>query len=151
MGRRLYAGLVLRTIVGWVTASLLLATAALGLWLDFGYGPDATNAWDNIEELQREIDRGLVVDNLHHLFAIAAFGTTVVWLAMMAAARSRLALVVAVVLGLSVTAWWTARASPWMQRSVFDSGAATVGVVAAALLLSQLRAQGGILAAPRGS
>ncbi len=110
----------------------LLVTAVAGLWLDLVYHTEATTAWTDIDELQAQIERGVVVSELRLLAGQIAVATTIVWLIAAVASRARVAFGVMVVAVLSLGGWWIARGPAPSLRWVLECSA----VVGAALTLA---------------
>ena len=116
-----------------------MVTAASGLWLDFVYRPDAALAWNDVEALQSEIDRGLLIADIRRSWSVVALVATAVWFGLMLTVRYQLALVIAAVLAVSLAA--RGPGEDWMvvERTVLESGAAVVGVAVAAYWVLKTR------------
>ncbi len=124
-------------VFGLASLVLLMVTAAMGLWLDFGYGADATDAWNDIGRLQGDIERGLFVANLHRWVGLAALVETMAWLAVSLAERRQLPMLVAAALIVSIAARFAESGLGSVQRSVVECAAAVLALVAAIYWLSR--------------
>lgn len=123
------------TVVGLASVLSLSVTAAAGLWLDFAYSPDASLAWDDIDALQNEIDRGLLIADVRSAWSVIAVASTVVWLGLTLRVWHRSALYITLVLALGVAAWGSGRDSTVIERSILECGAVGTGFAAVAYWL----------------
>lgn len=102
-----YAWLLAAVVGGLVTIALVVRAGA-ETWLIVDDGPNAADAWDDIQLLQADIVRGQFLRDLSWVWGMMALALIGVWLMSLVAVRSRLAFAALAVFGLSAASWFVA-------------------------------------------
>lgn len=112
---------LLLRLVGLATVLGLLALIASGTWLMFFYQPTAASAWDDIDSLQRQIEWGLWVRQLHRWLVPLVMIPAVMWVIMFAAARmGRNSVLAAIAVGAIVIGAASGLFLPWDQLALWS-------------------------------